>query len=96
MNSRFWSVTVALVNDTFREAFSRKIFWGFLACSTLLILFFLFILRVDVVQGALNIRDSNALGLGCNHGRENDGQIGVGAGERPELVADHNGVKPVL
>jgi len=53
MNSRFWSVTVALVNDTFREAFSRKIFWGFLACSTLLILFFLFILRVDVVQGAL-------------------------------------------
>src|SRR5579863_10020262 len=53
MNSRSWSVTVALVNDTFREAFSRKIFWGFLACSTLLILFFLFILRVDVVQGAL-------------------------------------------
>ena len=53
MNSRSWGVTVALVNDTFREAFSRKIFWGFLGCSTLLILFFLFILRVDVVQGAL-------------------------------------------
>lgn len=53
MNSRSPSVTVALVGDTFREAFSRKIFWGFLACSTLLILFFLFILRVDVVQGAV-------------------------------------------
>jgi ABC-type transport system involved in multi-copper enzyme maturation permease subunit len=53
MISRSISVTVALVSDTFREAFSRKIFWGFLACSTLLILFLLFILRIDVVQGAV-------------------------------------------
>jgi ABC-type transport system involved in multi-copper enzyme maturation permease subunit len=53
MSSRPLRVTVILVSDTFREAFSRKIFWGFLACSTLLILFFLFILRVDVVQGAV-------------------------------------------
>ncbi len=53
MNSRSLSVTAALVNDTFREAFSRKIFWGFLACSTLLIVFFLFMLRIDVVQGAV-------------------------------------------
>lgn len=44
---------MALVRDTFREAFSRKIFWGFFGCSTLLILFFLFILRIDVVQGAV-------------------------------------------
>ena len=53
MSSRSLSVTAALVSDTFREAFSRKIFWGFLACSTLLILFLLFILRIDVVQGAV-------------------------------------------
>ena len=24
--------TLALVRDTFRESFARKIFWGFLAC----------------------------------------------------------------
>jgi len=53
MSGRSLRVTVALVADTFREAFSRKIFWGFLACSTLLILFFLFILRIDIVQGAV-------------------------------------------
>jgi len=46
-------VTAALVRDTFREAFARKIFWGFFGCSTALILFFLFILKVDVVQGAI-------------------------------------------
>lgn len=44
---------VALVRDTFREAFARKIFWGFFGCSTALIVFFLFIMRVDVVEGAL-------------------------------------------
>ena len=27
-------VTLALVWDTFREAFARKIFWGFFGCST--------------------------------------------------------------
>jgi ABC-type transport system involved in multi-copper enzyme maturation permease subunit len=46
-------VTGALVRDTFREAFARKIFWGFLGCSTALILFFLFIMKIDVVQGAV-------------------------------------------
>ena len=45
--------TVALVRDTFREAFARKIFWGFAGSSTALILFFLFIMKIDVVQGAL-------------------------------------------
>jgi ABC-type transport system involved in multi-copper enzyme maturation permease subunit len=53
MSSRSLSVTAALVRDTFREAFSRKIFWGFFGCSTALILFFIFILRIDVVQGAV-------------------------------------------
>src|SRR3954465_3297476 len=56
-SSRPWSpmlsTTIALVRDTFREAFARKIFWGFFGCSTALILFFLFIMKIDVVQGAL-------------------------------------------
>jgi ABC-type transport system involved in multi-copper enzyme maturation permease subunit len=47
------TAALALVRDTFREAFARKIFWAFFACSTALILFFIFIMRVDVVQGAL-------------------------------------------
>src|ERR1700751_6019695 len=46
-------ITAALVADTFREAFSRKIFWGFFGCSSALILFFVFIMRIDVVQGAV-------------------------------------------
>jgi ABC-type transport system involved in multi-copper enzyme maturation permease subunit len=45
--------TAALVRDTFREAFARKIFWGFFGCSTALILFFLFIMKIDIVQGAM-------------------------------------------
>ncbi len=53
MSSKALRVTAALVRDTFREAFSRKIFWGFFGCSTLLILFLVFILRVDVVEGAM-------------------------------------------
>ncbi len=43
----------ALVLDTFREAFARKIFWGLFALSTLMIMFFLFILRIDIVEGAV-------------------------------------------
>src|SRR5579884_4406630 len=42
----------ALVGDTFRESLARKIFWGFLGCSTLLILFFLLALNIDIVEGA--------------------------------------------
>src|SRR4029077_1659084 len=30
-----------------------KIFWGFAGCSTALILFFLFIMKIDVVEGAV-------------------------------------------
>ncbi len=44
--------TLALIRDTFRESFARKIFWGFLGCSTLLILFFTLALNIDVVEGA--------------------------------------------
>jgi ABC-type transport system involved in multi-copper enzyme maturation permease subunit len=53
MNSRALLVTAALVRDTFREAFARKIFWAFFGCSTALILFFIFIMKVDVVEGAI-------------------------------------------
>src|SRR5712691_6760649 len=46
-------ITWALVRDTFREAFARKIFWGFFGCSTAIILFFIFLMKIDVVEGAL-------------------------------------------
>jgi ABC-type transport system involved in multi-copper enzyme maturation permease subunit len=42
-----------LVRDTFREAFARKIFWGLFGLSTLMILFFLFLLKIDVAEGAI-------------------------------------------
>jgi ABC-type transport system involved in multi-copper enzyme maturation permease subunit len=45
--------TWAIVVDTFREAMARKIIWGFFGCSTALILFFLLLVKIDVVQGAL-------------------------------------------
>jgi ABC-type transport system involved in multi-copper enzyme maturation permease subunit len=45
--------SAALVRDTFREAFARKLFWGLFGLSTAMILFFLFIMRIDVVEGAL-------------------------------------------
>ena len=46
------TATIALITDTFREALARKIFWGLFALSTLMILFFLFIMKIDVVEGA--------------------------------------------
>jgi ABC-type transport system involved in multi-copper enzyme maturation permease subunit len=46
-------ITAALIRDTFREAFARKIFWGLFGLSTVLILFFLFLLRIDLVEGGL-------------------------------------------
>jgi ABC-type transport system involved in multi-copper enzyme maturation permease subunit len=45
--------TIALIRDTFREAFARRIFWGFFGCCTALLLFLMFIMRIDVVAGAL-------------------------------------------
>src|SRR5947209_3818063 len=47
------TATLALIRDTFREALARKIFWGFIGCSTALSLFFIFIMRIDVVQGSI-------------------------------------------
>ncbi|HUS05829.1 MAG TPA: ABC transporter permease subunit [Bryobacteraceae bacterium] len=45
--------TLALIWDTFREASARKIFWGLFGLSTATILFFLFLLKIDLVEGAL-------------------------------------------
>lgn len=47
------NATRALILDTFREAFARRIFWGFFGCCTALLLFLMFIMRIDVVQGAI-------------------------------------------
>ncbi len=47
------TATKALIVDTFREAFARKIFWGLFGLSTAMILFFLFLLRIDLVEGGL-------------------------------------------
>ena len=47
------TATTALIRDTFREAFARKIFWGLFGLSTVMILFFLFLLRIDIVEGGL-------------------------------------------
>ncbi len=46
------TITAALIRDTFREAFARKIFWGLFGLSTLMILFFLFLMKIDIVEGA--------------------------------------------
>jgi ABC-type transport system involved in multi-copper enzyme maturation permease subunit len=48
--------TWAIILDTFRESAARKIFWGLFALSTLMMLFFLFILKIDIVEGATAIR----------------------------------------
>src|SRR3984893_11247162 len=45
--------TTALIHDTFREAFARKIFWGLFGLSVVMILFFLFILKIDIVEGGV-------------------------------------------
>lgn len=45
------AVTNALIVDTFREALARKVFWAFFFSSTALLIFFLLIMRIDVVQG---------------------------------------------
>ncbi len=52
MPSHLLTATEAIVVDTFREAFARKIFWGLFILSTLMIAFFLFIMKIDIVEGA--------------------------------------------
>lgn len=47
------TASATLIRDTFREAFARKIFWGLFGLSTAMILFFLFLLRIDLVEGGL-------------------------------------------
>jgi ABC-type transport system involved in multi-copper enzyme maturation permease subunit len=44
---------IASIQDTFREAFARRVIWGFFGCCTILLLFLLFIMRIDVVAGSL-------------------------------------------
>jgi ABC-type transport system involved in multi-copper enzyme maturation permease subunit len=45
-------VLAAIVRDTFEEARARWLFWGLFGLSTLIILFFLFALSIDLMQGA--------------------------------------------
>ena len=47
------AATITLIRDTFREALARKIFWGLFGLSALMILFFLFLLKIDIVEGGL-------------------------------------------
>src|SRR6201996_4298721 len=48
-------VFVSLIKDTFQEARARWLFWGLFGLSTLLILIFLFVLKIDLVEGAISI-----------------------------------------
>ncbi|MGI9070394.1 MAG: hypothetical protein ACR2JB_03445 [Bryobacteraceae bacterium] len=48
-------VVVALILDTFQEARARWLFWGLFGLSSLLIAIFLFVLRIDLVQGAVSL-----------------------------------------
>ena len=47
-------VLLALISDTFQEARARWLFWGLFGLSSLLIAIFLFVLRIDLVQGAVS------------------------------------------
>jgi ABC-type transport system involved in multi-copper enzyme maturation permease subunit len=48
-------VVGALIGDTFQEARARWLFGGLFGLSTLLIAIFLFVLKIDLVQGAISI-----------------------------------------
>lgn len=48
-------VAMALILDTFQEARARWLFWGLFGLSSLLIAIFLFVLRIDLVQGAVSL-----------------------------------------
>jgi len=57
LNCSSWQVLLTLIHDTIQEAKARWLFWGLYGLSTLLILFFLFVLKIDVVQGAVSLMD---------------------------------------
>jgi len=48
-------ILLALIEDTFQEARARWLFWGLFALSTLLVLLFLFVLKIDLVEGAVSL-----------------------------------------
>ncbi|HMS65989.1 MAG TPA: ABC transporter permease subunit [Ignavibacteria bacterium] len=52
-------IFITLMLSTFREAVAKKIFLGFFAISTLIILIFLFLINVDSVEGMVNMMESS-------------------------------------
>ncbi|MCC6362418.1 MAG: ABC transporter permease subunit [Bryobacterales bacterium] len=68
MANHTYATTHAIVLDTFREAFARKIFWGLFGLSTAMVLFFLFIMKIDIVEGAT----ATISMFGMQNGREID------------------------
>ena len=50
MNSTL-TPTLALIRDTFREAFARRIFWGFAGCCTVLLMIWLPIWTIGADAG---------------------------------------------
>lgn len=52
-------IFLTLMLSTFREAIAKKIFLGFFAISTLIILIFLFLINVDSVEGMVNMMESS-------------------------------------
>lgn len=52
-------IFLTLVYGIFREAIAKKIFVGFFAISTLIILIFLFLINVDSIEGMVNLVESS-------------------------------------
>ncbi len=52
-------IFLTLMFSTFREAIAKKIFVGFFAISTLIILVFLFLINVDSIEGMVNMMESS-------------------------------------
>jgi len=52
-------IFLTLILNTFREAAAKKIFLGFFAISTIIILVFLFLINVDSVDGMVDMMESS-------------------------------------
>lgn len=52
-------IFLTLMFSTFREAVAKKIFLGFFAISTLIILVFMFLINVDSIEGMVNMVESS-------------------------------------